>query len=181
MVARFFPKGAITSWAQCINAFMSKYFPLVKTMQLRSNITSFRQEEREQLALAWERMKESVRSYPNYGMEEWLILHLFYNALSPLSKSTLDTAAGGTFMGKQVEVATKLLDDMQDNHAQWHVKRSSSRKVNSINEESNEGLMEKVDVLITLIKGNDEAQEHAITDARVEDVDCIARNPYNLA
>jgi hypothetical protein len=101
--------------------------------------------------------------------------------LSPLSKSTLDTAAGGTFMGKQVEVATKLLDDMQDNHAQWHVKRSSSRKVNSINEESNEGLMEKVDVLITLIKGNDEAQVHAITDARVEDVDCIARNPYNLA
>ena len=59
----------------------------------------------------------------------------------------LDTAAGGTFMGKQVDVATKLLDDMQNNHAQWHVERSSSRKVNSINEEKNEELAVKVDEL----------------------------------
>jgi hypothetical protein len=50
-------------------------------------------------------------------MEEWLICYLFYNTLNSFSKSMLDTAAGGTFMGKQVEVATKLLDDMQDNHA----------------------------------------------------------------
>jgi hypothetical protein len=113
---------------------MSKYFPLAKTMQLQSNITCFRQEEREPLALAWERMKESVRSCPNLGMEEWLIIHLFYNSLHPLSKSMLDTASGGTFMGKQVEVVTEILDDMQDNHAQWHVERSSSRKVISINE-----------------------------------------------
>ena len=96
---------------------MTKFFPPAKTMQLRSNITGFRQEDREPLALAWERMKESVRNCPNHGMEEWLILHLFYNALNPMSKSMLDTAAGGTFMGKQVDVATKLLDDMQNNHA----------------------------------------------------------------
>jgi hypothetical protein len=30
-----------------------------------------------------------------------------------------------------------------------------------------------------LIKGKEEAQVHAITNARVEDVDFIARNPYN--
>jgi hypothetical protein len=38
----------------------------------------------------------------------------------------LDTATEGTFMGKQVKVATKLQDDMQENHDQGHVKRSSS-------------------------------------------------------
>jgi hypothetical protein len=27
-----FPKGAVTLWAQCTNAFMSKYFPPTKTM-----------------------------------------------------------------------------------------------------------------------------------------------------
>jgi hypothetical protein len=51
-------------------------------MQLRFNTTSFRQEEREQAALACERMKESVKIYPSHGTEEWLILHLFYNALA---------------------------------------------------------------------------------------------------
>jgi hypothetical protein len=72
-------------------------------------------------SLDWERMKEFVRNCPNHGMEDWLILHLFYNALNLISKSMLDTAAGGTFMGRPVTVATKLLDDMQNNHAQWHV------------------------------------------------------------
>jgi hypothetical protein len=65
-----FSKGAITSWAQCTNAFMSKHFQPAKTMHLRSNIKCSRQEERKPLALAWERMKESIRSCPNYGMEE---------------------------------------------------------------------------------------------------------------
>ena len=81
-----------------------------------------------------------MRNCPNHGMEEWLILHLFYNALNPMSKSMLDTAVGGTIMGRPFMVATKLLDDMQNYHAQWHVERSSSRKVNSINEEKNEEL-----------------------------------------
>ena len=50
-------------------------------MQLRSQITSFKHEDREALALVWDRMKEAIRNCPNHGMEEWLILHMFYNAL----------------------------------------------------------------------------------------------------
>ena len=88
---------------------MTKFFPPAKTMQLRSNITGFRQEDREPLALAWGRMKEFVRNSPNHGMEDWLILHLFYDALNPMSISMLDIAAGGTFMGKQVAVAQNYL------------------------------------------------------------------------
>jgi hypothetical protein len=63
-------------------------------MQLRSNITGFAKQDREPLALARERTKEAVMNYPNHGMEKWLILHLFYNALNPMSKSILDTASG---------------------------------------------------------------------------------------
>jgi hypothetical protein len=64
------------------------------------------------------KMKESVRTCPNHGREELLIIHLIYNALNSISKSMLDTAAGGTFMGKQVDIATRLLDDMQNKHDQ---------------------------------------------------------------
>ena len=38
-------------------------------------------------------------------MEDWLILHLFYNALNPVSKSMLDTTTRGTFMGKHISKA----------------------------------------------------------------------------
>jgi hypothetical protein len=73
-------------------------------------------------------------------MEEWIILHLFYKALNPMSKSMLDTAAGGTFMSKEIEEGTKHLDDMQNSHSQRHVERSL-RKVNTIHETENEELL----------------------------------------
>ena len=62
-------KGTITSWEECTSMFMIKFFPPAKTMQLRSNITGFRQEDREPLALAWERMKESVRNCPIHRLQ----------------------------------------------------------------------------------------------------------------
>jgi hypothetical protein len=80
-------------------------------------------------------MKEEMRNCPNHGMEEWLILHLFYNALNPMSKTMLDIATGGTMMGRPIEEVKRLLDEMQENHAQWHVERSTTKKVNSITEE----------------------------------------------
>ena len=61
------PRNTITSWVGCTSLFMTKFFPPAKTMQLRSNINGFRQEEREPLALAWERMKECMRNVPVMG------------------------------------------------------------------------------------------------------------------
>lgn len=98
-----------------------------------------------------------------------------------MSKSMLDTAARGTFMGRPVSVAKQLLDDMESNHAQWHVERSSSRKVNSTIEEKNGELTAKVDELLNIIKGNEDTQVNAITNTNVEEVDFIACNPYNPA
>ena len=62
-------------------------------MQLHSQVTSFKQEDRDPLALAWDRMKEAIRNFPNNGMEEWFILYMFYNGLNPMSETMSDTAA----------------------------------------------------------------------------------------
>jgi hypothetical protein len=59
------------------------------------------------------------------------------------------------------------------------VERSSSRKVNSINEERNKELTAKLHEIITLSKGKEQAQFNAITNTTVEDADLIAGNPYN--
>jgi hypothetical protein len=97
-----------------------------------------------------------------------------------MSNSMLDTAVGGTFMSKQVEVARRLLDNIQSNHAQWYAERSSSRKVNSI-KGNNEELTSKVDEFLNILKGKENTQFNAITNSNVEEVDFIARNPYNPA
>ena len=172
------PRGNITSWADCCSKFLSKFCPPAKIMQLHSQITSFKQEDREPLALAWDRMKEAIRNCPNHGMEEWLILHMFYNALNPMSKTMLDTAAGGTIMGKPIDDVKKLLDEMQENHAQWHVERTTTKRVNAI-EEKNMELTAKLDELISIMKGKEEVNVNAITDEEANDVNFIARNSYN--
>ena len=70
---------------------------------------------------------------------------------------------------------------MQSNHAQWHVERSFSRKVNSITEGNNEDLTSKLDELLNILKGKENTQVNAITNSKVEEVDFIDKNPYNPA
>jgi hypothetical protein len=119
-------------------------------------------------------MKEAIRNCPNHGMEEWLILHMFYNGLNHM----LDTAAGGTIMGKPIDDVKKLLDDMQENHAQWHVERTTTKRVNAI-EENNAELTAKLDELISVMKGKEEENVSVITNEEVSDENFIARNSHN--
>ena len=72
----------------------------------------------------------------------------------------------------------KLLDDMQENHAQWHVERSTTKRVNAI-EEKNTELTAKLDELIAMMKGKEEVNINAITEEEINDVNFIARNSYN--
>ena len=41
-------------------------------------------------------------------------------------------------MGRPIDEAKKLLDDMQENHAQWHVERATTKRVNAIEEKNTE-------------------------------------------
>lgn len=102
----------------------------------------------------------------------------FCNALNPMSKNMLDTAAGGTIMGRPITEAKRLLDEMQENHAQWHVERSTTKKVYSIFEDKNEELTAKIDQLIGIIKGKEEVNVNAITEVDT-DVNFIAPSNYN--
>ena len=54
-------------------------------------------------------------------------------------------------MGKEIEVAKKLHNDMQENHSQWHVERNT-KKVIVVIESNNEELTIKVDELLTILK-----------------------------
>ena len=91
----------------------------------------------------------------------------------------LDTSAGETFMEKEIEVGRKLLNDMQHNHAQWHIERTNTKKVNAVTEVNNEELTTKVDELITVLKGKNEAQVNAIYNAKIEEINFVDRNTFN--
>ena len=67
---------------------------------LRANINRFKQKESESLFEAWERYKDMLQLCPPHGLEEWLIIHSFYNSLLYNTIETIDVAAGGALIDK---------------------------------------------------------------------------------
>src|SRR4051812_15381162 len=118
------PRDSIDSWDKCKDAFIGKYYPPAKMIQLRSKIMNFRQMDNEHVAQAWERMKTLVKNCPTHGLTTWMVIQTFYAGLNFTSQNLLDSAAGGTFMSTTLGAATKLLDEMILNYSQWHTERS---------------------------------------------------------
>ena len=94
-----------------------------------------------------------------------------------MSKTKLDTAAGGTIMGRPITKAKKLLDDMQENHAQWHVERSTTKR-SMLSKRRIWSWPAKFDELISMMKGKEEVNVNAITEEETSDVNFIAHNSY---
>ena len=177
------PRNSIDSWDKCKDAFIGKYYPPAKIIQLRSNIMNFKQLDNEHVAQAWERMKSLVKNCPTHGLTTWMVIQTFYAGLNFTSRNLLDSAAGGTFMSTTLGVATKLLDEMMTNYSQWHTERApTGRKVNSVEEISS--LNEKVDLIMSLISKQstvdprDVPLNSLIAQEQV-DVNFISRNNLN--
>ena len=69
-----------------------------------------------------------------HGLNLWMIIQKNYVGLNFASRNLLDSAAGSTFMEIPLGEATKLLDNIMANYSQWHIERSTSRKVHAIEE-----------------------------------------------
>src|ERR1041385_3453783 len=176
-------RNSIDSWDKCKNAFIGKYYPPAKIIQLRSNIMNFRQLDNEHVSQAWERMKSLVKKFPTHGLTTWMVIQTFYAGLDFTSRNLLDSVAGGTFMSTTLGAATKLLDEMMTNYSQWHTERApTGRKVNSVEEISS--LNEKVDLIMPLltkqspIDPQDVPLNSLIAQDQV-DVNFISRNNFN--
>ena len=177
------PRNSIDSWDKCKDAFIGKYYPPAKIIQLRSNIMNFKQLDNEHVAQAWERMKSLIKNCPTHGLTTWMVIQTFYAGLNFTSRNLLDSAAGGTFMSTTLGAATKLLDEMMTNYSQWHTERApTGRKVNSVEEISS--LNEKVDLIMSLLSKQSSIDPHdvplnsLIAQDQV-DVNFISRNNFN--
>src|SRR4051812_14879781 len=168
---------------KCKDAFIGKYYPPAKIIQLRSNIMNFRQLDNEHDAQAWERMKTLVKNCPTHGLTTWMVIQTFYASLNFTSRNLLDSAAGGTFMSTTLGASTKLLDEMMLNYSQCHTERDpTGKKVNSVEEISS--LNEKVDLIMSLltkqtsIDPQDVPLNSLVAQDQV-DVNFVSRNNFN--
>src|ERR1041385_7690069 len=105
---QYLPRNSIDSWDKCKDAFIGKYCPPSKIIQLRSNIMNFKKLDNEHVAQALERMKSLVKKYPTHGLTTWMVIQNFYESLNFTSRNLLDSATGGTIMSTTLGASTKL-------------------------------------------------------------------------
>src|ERR1044072_1076565 len=68
------------------------------------------------------------RLCPHHGLEEWLIIHTFYNGLLYNTRLTIDATVGGALMDKPYTEANQLIKSMARNHYQWGSERANVEK-----------------------------------------------------
>nr|GEY12548.1 reverse transcriptase domain-containing protein [Tanacetum cinerariifolium] len=96
------PRNSINTFEQMAKMFLEKYFPPSMVTKLRHEITNFCQRPDESLFEAWERYNLSIDRCPNHNMLPVTQIDTFYNSLTLRHRDTINTAAGGTFMKRQI-------------------------------------------------------------------------------
>ncbi|KAI5396354.1 hypothetical protein KIW84_062526 [Lathyrus oleraceus] len=64
----------------------------------------------------------------HHGLEDWVIIHTYYNGLLYNTRLTVDAAAGGALMDKPYNEAYQLIENMAQNHCQWGGERTPVEK-----------------------------------------------------
>ena len=67
-------------------------------------------------------------SAPHHGMPNWLLIQTFYNGLERLVKFSIDAATEGALMGKSIDTAKVLLEEMAFDNYYWSHKRATLRR-----------------------------------------------------
>jgi hypothetical protein len=58
-------KDAVSTWEKCSNAFLTMFFPLGKTNNLRNKISGFQQLTDETIVEAWEHLQDYISAWRN--------------------------------------------------------------------------------------------------------------------
>ena len=99
------------SWIELRNRFCSVFFPL---SQIRTEILTFHQNDKELISVVWARFTLLVKSGPDLSLPEHLLLQHFYAGLDKESAHHLDLTFGGYFAhftsSEGREVLNKILD-----------------------------------------------------------------------
>nr|GEX85761.1 hypothetical protein [Tanacetum cinerariifolium] len=104
------PPCSILTWEDLVSKFINEFFPPSRTTNLRKEISNFQQWFDESFHEAWDRYKDLLRACPHHGFTELHQLDTFYNALNPAGQDSLNSAAGGNLLERQIAKLTHAVN-----------------------------------------------------------------------
>jgi hypothetical protein len=89
----------------------------------------FSKEGRDNIPQAWGRFKDMTRNCPVHGLKDNELLDTFYNGLTEISRSYIDSIAGNIFRNITIKEAKELLDMMAKNYDNWTLNEEDDTKI----------------------------------------------------
>jgi hypothetical protein len=102
-------------WEELKCNFCLTFFPLTRVINLRLDILSFRQNEKEYLGAAWASFSLLTQSGPDLSLPDHVLLQHFRYGLDKESAENLDISTGGSFAHKTTAEGRELLDLILEN------------------------------------------------------------------
>ncbi|KAK8690124.1 hypothetical protein V6N13_088825 [Hibiscus sabdariffa] len=122
------PPGSFQSWTELCRSFLAKFSYNNLTDRLRSEITSFRQEDDEAMHEAWERYRDLFHRCPMHGLPEWTQVSIFYNSVNTPTRLMLDASANGTLLDKPPKEGLEILEKLGQNDYQHPTTRRGTMR-----------------------------------------------------
>nr|GEU45640.1 hypothetical protein [Tanacetum cinerariifolium] len=97
------PPRSIITLKDLVSKFFNEFFPPSRTTNLCNKILNYQQRFDESFHEAWDRYKDLLRACPHHGFTELHQLDTFYNALNPADQDSLNSAAGGNLLERQLK------------------------------------------------------------------------------
>jgi hypothetical protein len=94
-----------------------KFFPTQKTKQLRREILTFKQKDRDLFFEAWEHFNELLLKCPRHNISQEDQVLAFYEGLNDVNNGLVGFACGGMLMEKTCEEAVELFETRTPNNS----------------------------------------------------------------
>lgn len=93
--------------------FLKKFFLMYRTNALKREIMNFAQKETKNFYQ--ERFRDLLNACPHHGYENWCIISLFYEALTPKMWQFVETICNAEFFTKELEEVFEYFDYLVEN------------------------------------------------------------------
>ncbi|RDX93984.1 hypothetical protein CR513_23689, partial [Mucuna pruriens] len=117
------------TWGDMKRTFLEKFFLTSRTVSIRKEIDGIRQHTRETLHEYWERFNKLYATCPHHQISEQLLIQYFYEGLSMMDRSMIDTTSGGALMDKTPAAARHLISNMASNTQQFGIRGPSQTRM----------------------------------------------------
>ncbi|XP_049364346.1 uncharacterized protein LOC125829127 [Solanum verrucosum] len=116
------PDDSIRTWNKLKEAFLERFFPESKELQMKDEISTHKQLLGKAMHDAWWRFSQKLKKCPNHDLTERHLKHAFYRSLNYVTKYVVDAVCGGSFMRKSFAESIQLLDEVSKNNRAWYTR-----------------------------------------------------------